>query len=507
MNILLINAPSRKGLSGFHLPAGLLYVGAIIERCGHQARIFDPYLYDVEHKDIDSGNFHNLNNIIEDFRPSIIGYGGIVTSYGRTKKIARNIKNNFPDILQIAGGPLSSVAELLLTIAGIDIVFHGETEISLPIFLEKYKEGRKIHDTPGISYLSEDRRIITTCLPGQIEDLDSIPLPAYHLIDIKQYLGSAKLWIDSNKQLFNLMPSMRSLIDTIGKRAHYISIVTARGCMYRCSFCYRHMRGVRQHSPNYVVKHIKYIKDKYGIEGFQFSDELSNANPEWIFKLCNLIKEEGLDIFYLVGGARVDKMSEGMLRLLKETGCIEINYGQESGSDIILKEYKKGVTVEQNKEITLLTQKIGITCPVQIVIGSPSETNETILETIKFLKSAEAFRLSWNYLIPLPETPIWEYVKERNLIIDIEKYLDDVAEYGGLPLVNLTKAPDEEWKKWSLLIRKEMNLHYYSKTNLTRYYFYKFLYILTDNILSLIPGGIKKTIPRWAKSWYWTLKA
>lgn len=503
MNILLINVPSRRGINGFHLPLGLLYVGAIIKRCGHVAKIVDPYLHDIDLKGFDSGSFDYIHNLIRDYKPSIVGYGGIVTSYGRTKRLAWDIKNNYPDILQIAGGTLASVAELLLKKAGIDIVFHGETEISLPIFLEKYERKTTVYDVPGISYMTDDKGVITTSEPEQIKDLDSIPFPAYHLVEVEQYFESTKSWLDANRQLFNTCQSASSIINRIGNRTHYIPISTARGCTHRCFFCYRHMYGVRQYSPRYVVNHIRYLKTNYGVEGFNFSDEFFNSNTEWVLELCDLIEEENLNIFYLIGGARVDKMNKRVLCRLRETGCIEINYGQESGSDIILKEYRKGVSVQQNREITALTNAMGITCPVQIVIGSPSETNETIKETVKFLKSVDAYRLSWNYLIPLPKTPSWQYVEKYKLISDLERYLDLVAEYGGSPLINLTKMADKVWKGWSLFIRKEMNLHYYRRTNLKVYIFYRFLYFLADVILPIIPDKVRKSIPTWAKSWYW----
>ena len=135
MNILLINIPSRRGAGGFMVPLGLLYVGRIIEASGHVAKIIDPYLDDVELKGFDSGEFFKrIERMIEEFKPSIIGYSGISTAYGRTKRLSLYVKERYPEILQIAGRPLSSVHELLLTKSGVNIVFHGETEVSLPIF-------------------------------------------------------------------------------------------------------------------------------------------------------------------------------------------------------------------------------------------------------------------------------------------------------------------------------------------------------------------------------------
>ena len=258
------------------------------------------------------------------------------------------------------------------------------------------------------------------------------------------------------------------------------------------------MRGHRQHSVSYVISHMKYLKNAYGIEGFYIFDELFNAKKEWIYYFCDEIEKNKLDIFYLIVGARVHNIDEKMLQRLKETGCIEIGYGQESGSDRILKEYYKGVTSQQNKKVTLLTtKKIGIHSPVQLVIGAPGETSETIKENIQFLKDLEAYTYSLNYLIPLPETPIWKQVESYGLVPDLEEYLDLVAEHGGMPLVNLTKVPDNEWGKWSILIKKEIQLYYYKKKNRKAlYYIYKSFYTMLALLLSIIPlHSFKKVFP------------
>ncbi|MFC1674285.1 B12-binding domain-containing radical SAM protein [Candidatus Omnitrophota bacterium] len=507
MNILLINVPSRRGKAGFGLPMGLLYVGGIIERCGHKAKILDIYLDDIELKDFDTNSLDKIYKTIEDFKPSIIGYGGIATSYGRTKKISCAVKVNYPDIFQITGGPLSSVYELLLTKTAIDVVFHGETEVNLPIFLARFEQKEPFNDISGISYL-QDRKIIKNTPAQQIEDLDTIPLPAYHLVEAERYFHNAEDWYNGQQLVLDSNFHYRDIAKRIGNGKYYFDIVTSRGCTHRCLFCYRHVHGIRQHSVAYVVRHLKYLKETYDIRGFEFNDELFNSRLEWVTAFCDALEDEDLNIFYIVGGARVDKINEKILRRLKDTGCVGISYGHESGSDTILKEYNKGTTCKQNKDITLLTTKIGISCPVQLVIGSPGESLRTIYETIQFLKDLDAYRYSLNYLIALPETPIWEYVKENRLVGNIEMYLDSVSEYGGKPILNLTKMPEKVWKNLHRLVYKEVRLQYYRRTKTKNKLLYIYLFAISYRIspllyriLSHIPLKIKrKLIPRWIKS-------
>lgn len=474
------------------LPLGLLYVGAIIKRCGHKAKIVDMYLTDQA----------SLDKTIDDFKPTVVGFGGIATSYGRTKQLSLHIKDRYPNIVQIAGGALASTYELLLTRGKIDVVFHGETEVSLPMFLEGLERGRSPHEVPSISYLFNGQ-IVRNPLPEQIKNLDEIPFPAYHLVDIKRYLHPIKDFINSYSILLHNNPGYSDIVKKIGNKTHYIPIISARGCTHRCFFCYRHVFGHRQHSAKYVIEHIKYLQRTYGISGFQFCDELFNRDPEWVMEFCDVIEREKLDIFYMIGGARVDRIDEKMLRRLKQTGCIAIEYGQESGSNLILKEYRKGISSEQNKETTKLTRKVGLVSAVQLVIGSPGETNETIEETTRFLKDVNAYQFSLNYLIPLPETPSWQYAMERNLIKDVEKYLDDVAEHGGARLlVNLTKEPDRVVRGWVDKISYEMTKHYFKTTGrLWLYYLYSLVGKARMRFGPFIPQIIKKSIGKFLKQY------
>lgn len=476
MNLLLINSPSRKGAGGFIMPLGLLYLGSIIEKCGHQAKIIDPYLEDVSLNSFEEVILKLIDKEIDGFKPAIIGFSGIATSYGRAKQVSAYIKNKYPQIIQIAGGALSSICELLLKRANIDIVFHGETEISMPHFLKRLEESKSYHDTPGISYL-KDGKIVNNPLAEQIKDLDEIPLPAYHLIDVPRFAYRTKDWAAHFRDLLDQDPRFHDIKNRIDGKDQYIPLLTSRGCTHRCSFCYRHFKGIRQHSVGYVIEHLKYFINTFGIRGFQFTDELFNSNPKWVMELCDAIDREKMDIFYMLVGARVDRMDEKMLHRLKETGCVEISYGQETGSEKIIREYRKGVTIQQNREMTGLTHEMGIISTVQIVIGSPGENNETIRETIQFMKDTSACEFSLNYLIPLPETPVWKEVEDRRLIPDVEKYLDSVAEQGGAPLVNLTYMPDKVWRRWGLIIQQELELYHAGKSGNKWQYIYKlFIY-------------------------------
>ena len=490
MHILLINIPSRKGMGGKFLPLGLLYVGEILERVGHTVTLYDPYLDDLEMKQFDSGDFSRVDRIIQEFKPEIIGFGGIGSSYTRTKKISNYLFMQYPKILQIAGGPLSSIYKLILTQTRITVVFHGEADITLPEFLDKFQNNLEWFTVPGISFMM-DGQVRRNPPAEQISDLDIIPLPAYHLINPDDYCEDLNRLMNYYKE--NLEHSIfQELEKKIRTKKKIFPIITSRGCTNRCSFCYRHMRGYRQHSVPYVIEHMKMLQRQYQIDFFEICDEMFNFRREWIITFCETIERENLNISYRILGARVDRVDRQLLELLYKTGCVEINYGQESGSDLILKEYKKGTTVKQNIEITRLSKEIGMVCPVQIVIGSPGETMKTIKETINFLNTVDCRSPSINYLIPFPETPIWDYVEKKNLVPDLEAYLEDVANFGGAPLINLTNVPDRYWRSWNFIMKNEVRLTNYCKDKKYFTYLLNFIIVKCENLL--FPGVPRRVI-------------
>lgn len=490
MKVLLVHAPSRR--HAIVPPLGLLQVGAILEAHGHVPLLYDPLVSDPR---MNSNAYVGILDAIDRFKPDVVGYGGIATSYGSVKTFSALVKRAHPGLKQIAGGPLSSVYDLLLNRAGIDVVVHGEAEISLPILLSLMEREASIEEVPGISFLDKRNQVRRNAPAEQLRDLDSIPLPAYHLVDLPRYFRRLKASLDATGE------KMSEAMGKIGEDDRWIEIVTGRGCTHRCLFCYRHMKGIRYHSPQYVVRHLKFLMDKYGIRGFQFSDELFNATRERGYEICAALREAKLDIFFTIAGARVDRMDAHLIRELKEVGCVEISYGQESGSDRVLKAYKKGITAEQNREITKLTKSMGLNCPVQIVIGAPNETNETIRETIKFLKEVRAFQYSLNYLIPLPETPIWSYVEEKRLITDVERYLDEVALYGGQPIVNLTGESNRVWRSWKTRIGKEMRLGYLKeKGNRWRYLWEYMIYSVALIVLPFFPTAFTYRVKSFLRS-------
>lgn len=493
---LLIQAPGGNKKGAKFYPAGLLAVGKILQDHGMRVKIVDLCLDGTE----------ELIKIAGEINPDLIGFGGIAPSYGSVNEISRLLYKYCPNSVYIAGGPLASTFELLLEDGIISYVFHGEVERSLPKFI-KFLEGKNgLQDIGGISFLknrltsfgikSESKRwhmesdLFCRAFPErQLENLDEIGIQDFTLVNPDSYVADLKDWYIAYKPDIDEIKALKTRIqDIVNKRkTRYFEINASRGCTHRCTFCYRHMKGVRRHSVTYIIEAIRELKRCCEIDGILFTDELFNNDLTWIYNLCDALDNSGLGLsFYMVGGMRADKIDENLINRMVKSGFIWIVMGQESGSDTVLKYYGKGVTRQENIDATTLIKRCGIYPSVQLVIGSPAETTKTVLETCDFLKAIDARGVSINYLVPLPETPIWDYVIKKGYITDKRSYLNRVKKCGpnftlGL---NLSKANKLMWIFWRTLLKRAVCLNQYRTNFFMKIYFKSFLF--------LFEGGVKK---------------
>jgi anaerobic magnesium-protoporphyrin IX monomethyl ester cyclase len=428
MNILMIEVPTYENDGS--IPFGLLYAASSAYRHGHNVKIIDLVKEDLSNDD--------LIDVIREYSPGVIGMGGITSSYRRCKELIKNIKDHFKTIPIVVGGVITSVADLLLTKAGADYVVHGEGEITFPNLINALEKKEDMTQIKGISFFTGGT-IQRTEREQQIQDLDDIPIPEYSLLKMEHYLETMDKWI---AHYFSIQDCINKDIQKIlsGKR-YMFPIITARGCTHKCIFCYRHHRGLRQHSVDYVLNMMQHLHDNYGVAVFQINDELTTGSKAWVRDFCNGIIKKNLPVAIIILSARVDTVDEEILSMLKDINCIMINYGYESGSDTILKEIRKGVTREQALNAGLLTIKIGIKNVPEIIIGFPSETRETVEETIDFLKQLDVWPISVNTPIPFPETYLWNYAVEHNLIDNKEEF---VLGYKRGHFVNFTQFSDRE---------------------------------------------------------------
>jgi anaerobic magnesium-protoporphyrin IX monomethyl ester cyclase len=275
--------------------------------------------------------------------------------------------------------------------SGADFVLLGEGELTLLELIRHIIGGRKDYSQiQGLAFLQNQLPFKT---PARIvmKDLDSLPLPAWDLIDMDRY---RETWLKHNGY-FSL------------------NIGTTRGCPFKCNWCAKPIYGNRYHarSPKHVVKELKDLKEKYAFDHIWFCDDIFGLKPGWVNEFADLVEKEDLHFKFKIQSRADLLLQENYVRALARAGCDNSWMGAESGSQKILDAMDKGTTVEQIGQATRLLREHGIRPSFFIQFGYPGETKEDIGKTIRMINTLLPDTLGVSVSYPLPGTVFYERVK------------------------------------------------------------------------------------------------
>jgi len=364
MRVCLINPPDTVVEDAcWDEPLGLLYLAAVLEEEG----------VDVEVVDL---NFHPTD-VLRDHEADAYGVYCSSSLFSSACRVSDFLKETFPNALRIGGGPHATcLPESLAPFFNRVIVGEGERAILKALEPRSPK-------TISCSY---------------IEDLDTIPFPARHLISTYDY----------HRRVGGL-PS--------------VGLITARGCPHHCAFCSEGWGGfVRFRSAGNVIAEVEDCIDRFGVRAFSIRDDTFTLNRERLLEMLSGFEE--LDVVWRCL-TRVDQVDEGILGAMKDAGCKQIVYGIESGNQRILNNLEKGTTVKQNAEAIRLTMEAGIQTKTAVIVGSPGETWETVNDTISFIEENPPDEAIVCVFTPYPGSPVWRdpaHFKMRILTRDVSRY-------------------------------------------------------------------------------------
>lgn len=275
--------------------------------------------------------------------------------------------------------------------AGADFILMGEAEMTLLELVNALQQEKTDFSTiQGIAFRENDC-VIKTPRRSVLRELDSLPFPAWDIVDIEPYRQS---WI---------------------KKIGYFSINmgTTRGCPFKCNWCAKPIYGNRYNSrsPKNVVTEIKLLKEQLKFDHIWFCDDIFGLKPGWVNEFANLIEVENIHIKYKIQ-ARADLLlQENYIRDLARSGCENIWMGAESGSQQILDAMDKGITISQIEEATKLIRKYGMKPSFFIQFGYLGETKDDIRKTIKMINRLLPSEIGISVSYPLPGTQFFEKVK------------------------------------------------------------------------------------------------
>jgi anaerobic magnesium-protoporphyrin IX monomethyl ester cyclase len=475
MKIMLVTTPIRP-VPTTYPPFGCLTLMTYLRKNGVDG---------VEFYNID-GNRPDYDEVLAHIRaakPDVLGISAVVsTAYGYTKRLSLDVKKMLPDTLIVVGGNLAASAEVLLRRTGIDICVLGEGE---KIFLnvvrqaEKSKKPEDFALIPGLMLLRGDELLNTGFDTGlantEIYDVDWNDLaatsPIEHFIYDPLADDGTMSMLGHDARLYEP--------ERVGKTV--VTLHASKGCVAKCTFCHRWDKGIRYIPVDMIMGRLEELFEKYNIGFLIVADENFGTDRKWLREFCEKIKP--YDILWRVVGMRVNCISPEFIEMMRDAGCVTVVYGMETGSERMLEIMEKKVKLVDNYNAMRWTIEAGPYTIIQLVLGMPGETPDTVRETIEFCKfgmtqsaNQNPNDLSINYAQALPGTPLYEFARHKGLIgADLdgeEEYLlriSDSDAHDEVTTLNFTDYPSLVCQTWRSRIQIETNFHYVAKFGIAHY--------------------------------------
>ena len=393
MKILLLKSALKYG---DFVPLGIAYIGAVLEKAGHDVQILDLAM--------DRIPLDKFGSVLLKYNPEVIGITGMTAEYMHIIKIASICKKFLPNTKIILGGAMaSSIPERVLLQTCIDVVIIGEGEESIVEVVKKMENNQELNNVKGIGYKTGGE--IKINLPRDPVDLNSIPFPARHLLKMEKHIHPFEDWL-----------FIRSIA---GKPIRATNIIATRGCSYKCIYCDKSVFGKkwRGRSASNIVDEIKFLKDEYNINGIIFNDDTFDLKRGWVYDLCDELDQSNLGVIWGCN-SRVNHADKEMYQRMYESGCRFLSFGIEFGDQKILDFVQRGVTVKQIEDAINIAKRVGFRVIGYFMIGMLNENKKSIEATIELAKKLELDRSAFGMAIPMPGTHFYQLSVEKGYIID-----------------------------------------------------------------------------------------
>lgn len=375
-------------------PLSLAYLAAALESNGFEVQILDFLVTRYRPE--------KVRQKLEEYRPQLVGVTCVTLNYHLAAEMLEVCKTFDPGIVTVIGGPHVSFTprETLLEAPWIDVVVMGEGDTTFIELVRTLDGGGSLDSIAGIAFTDKGVLVKTESRP-LIEDIDSLPFPARHLIPMSRYqvLG---------------MPC---------------TVITSRGCPYGCIFCTaRHIFGrkVRFRNPGLVVDEIEKVQRDLGFQLINIVDDTFTVNHPHAYQVCEEMLRRNLNINWSAF-ARVDNMTDELAALMKRAGCRMVLFGVESGDEQILKTIKKGITLDDVRKGVKIATDAGMRVYCSFIIGLPGESHDTIQRTISFsdeINRKYGVEYGYHMLAPLPGTELYEKADDLGIRIFSNDWAD-----------------------------------------------------------------------------------
>jgi len=436
MHVVFIRAPRYiwpfiNESDNWLMPLGYASLAAYLREFGIDVEIIDcPPL---------KMGWKSLREKMASLNPDIVGVGDETVYSHEGLKALKLAKKLYPDVVTVAGGHhFSNIVEESLKTGAIDFIVKWEAEKSLHQLIQTLEKGESNYeDINGLAFINKNGAFIETPPMPLIEDLDTLPMPAYDLLPMEEYTKSSIFYLNS------------------------ASIYHSRGCIGNCSFCscwinmaehqlkdgeIKRFPRYRTMSPEKVIEHVDILHNKYGIQGLVWVDDTFNADQKWNEKFSDLIIDRGLDGLHWWAFLRADFIvrdeKAGIFDKMYRAGLEHALIGVERPTSQGREKFKK---FNYSQHMTKLAFRIltenypNIFIQATFLTGIRNETKQSMLNLFEYAKELKVDYPSFHAVTPNPGTDLWYEAKEKGWI-----EVDDFRQYDWFTPIMPSKYMDRE---------------------------------------------------------------
>jgi radical SAM superfamily enzyme YgiQ (UPF0313 family) len=366
-------------------PLGIMSIASYLEARGVEVAILDCHARPAPLEE-------TITQVLAQV-PDVVGFSCTTSSFLDGYRLAEVLKERAPGLTIVFGGAhaCSVGVGLLDSFPAIDYLVIGEGEQTM---YELVTTGcKEVETIPGVAFRRDGRGVLSS-VRDNIADLDSLPFPAYHRLE-----GFPHRY---NLALFSYPTAPNT------------SIISSRGCPYRCSYCDRSVfhRGFRFNSAAYMHEHLAFLNRDYGIRHVFFYDDLFTFDRVRVEEFCRLLRASRLPVTYNCV-ARLEHVDTELVALLKDSGCWQVNFGIESGDPEVLKKHRKFMELDDVHRKLLMVREAGMRVKGLFMVGLPGEDEPAIRRTIDYALSLPLDEINVTKFTPFPGAPVYRDIREH----------------------------------------------------------------------------------------------
>ncbi|MBS3171461.1 cobalamin-dependent protein [Candidatus Woesearchaeota archaeon] len=383
-------------------PLSLLYIATFLNYKDHKAEILDCEAEGI--------SYEELEQYIKNNNFDVVGVAMLTSMFSQSLEVCKVAKKVNKNIKTVVGGSHASVMPMeTAQEESIDVVTIGEAEITFKELLDAFEKNLPLTNIKGIVY--KENGIIKKNEPKQkVQDLDFFPIPDRKLIKMYLYRPSVSYY----------------------KRLPAYTMITTRGCPYRCTFCATANTGYRMHSTPRVIEEMKILVEEFGAKEILIRDDTFTLSRKRTIELCDAIIKEGLhkeviwDCITRAGLVDLD-----LLKKMREAGCCGIHFGVEGGTQELIDTIHKDATLDQIRNAFKWARQVGLETRGYFMIGLPGAKKEDDLATINFAKELDPDWAQFTVTVPYPGTQLYKEAKEYGNLTSSSADWDNYQTWSG----------------------------------------------------------------------------